>query len=229
VLAVCGGALRKYLHDKRELPKDSLLAMAPISVRTQEERGTAGNQVSAMVVPLHSEIGNARERLHAVHEGTQESKALTQAIGARLLTDYSQFIPSALAGLAARLYSQFGLANRVNPFFNTVVTNVPGPQQPLYFCGAKLVTTYGMGPIGDGLGLIHPVFSYCGQLTVSVTACRKLMPDPAFYAQCLQDSFDELKAATLGKSAARKHQGARRGTAKRAREEKTPKARRGRR
>jgi diacylglycerol O-acyltransferase len=217
VLAVCGGALRKYLHDKRELPKDSLLAMAPISVRTQEERGTAGNQVSAMVVPLHSEIGNARERLHAVHEGTQESKALTQAIGARLLTDYSQFIPSALAGLAARLYSQFGLANRVNPFFNTVVTNVPGPQQPLYFCGAKLVTTYGMGPIGDGLGLIHPVFSYCGQLTVSVTACRKLMPDPAFYAQCLQDSFDELKAATLGKSAARKHQGARRGTAKRAR------------
>jgi diacylglycerol O-acyltransferase len=200
VLAVCGGALREYLRDKNELPHQSLLAMAPISVRTETQRGTAGNQVSAMVVPLHTDIGNPLERLSAVHEGAAQSKALTQAVGARLLTDYSQFIPSSVAGLAARLYSRFGLANRTNPFFNTVVTNVPGPQQPLYFCGARLVTTYGMGPIGDGLGLIHPVFSYCGQITIAATSCRKLMPDPAFYSKCLQDSFDELKAATLGDS-----------------------------
>jgi hypothetical protein len=154
-----------------------------------------------MVVPLHTEIGDPLERLKAVHEGTLQSKALSQAVGARLLTDYSQFIPSALSGLAARLYTRFGLANSVNPFFNTVVTNVPGPQQPLYFSGARLVTSFGMGPIGDGLGLIHPVFSYCGQITISATSCRKLMPDPAFYAQCLQDSFDELTAATVGKGA----------------------------
>jgi hypothetical protein len=155
-------------------------------------------------VPLHTEIGNPLERLHAVHEGTVQSKALTKAVGARLMTDYSQFIPSSVAGLAARLYTRFGLANSVNPFFNTVVTNVPGPQQPLYFCGARLVTMYGMGPIGDGLGLIHPVFSYCGQITVGATSCRKQMPDPAFYSQCLQDSFDELKGASGGKSAVRK-------------------------
>jgi WS/DGAT/MGAT family acyltransferase len=204
VLAICGGALRKYLKDKRELPRESLLAMAPISVRTEAQRGTGGNQVSAMVVPLHTEIGNPLERLEAVHQGALQSKALTQAVGARLLTDYSQFVPSALSGLAARLYTRFNLANRVNPFFNTVVTNVPGPQQPLYFCGARMVTTYGMGPIGDGLGLIHPVFSYCGQITVAATSCRKLMPDPGFYAKCIQGSFDELKAATAGKSEARK-------------------------
>jgi WS/DGAT/MGAT family acyltransferase len=201
VLAICGGALRKYLQDKRELPKHSLLAMAPISVRSETQRGTAGNQVSAMVVPLHTEIGDPLERLNAVHQGTLQSKALSQAVGARLLTDYSQFIPSTLSGLAARLYTRFGLANRVNPFFNTVVTNVPGPQQPLYFSGARLVTSFGMGPIGDGLGLIHPVFSYCGQITISATSCRKQMPDPAFYAKCLQDSFDELTAATVGTSA----------------------------
>lgn len=204
VLAICGGSLRKYLQDKRELPEESLLAMAPISVRTEAQRGTAGNQVSAMVVPLHTEIGDPLERLQAVHEGAVQSKALTRAVGARLLTDYAQFVPSALAGLAARLYTRLNLANRVNPFFNTVVTNVPGPQQPLYFSGARMVTTYGMGPIGDGLGLIHPVFSYCGQITVSLTSCRKLMPDPAFYAECVQDSFDELKAATVGKSEVRK-------------------------
>jgi diacylglycerol O-acyltransferase / wax synthase len=203
VLAICGGSLRKYLKDKRELPKESLLAMAPISVRTEAQRGTGGNQVSAMVVPLHTEIGDPLERLEAVHEGALQSKALTKAVGARLLTDYGQFVPSALSGLAARLYTRLNLANRVNPFFNTVVTNVPGPQQPLYFCGARLVTTYGMGPIGDGLGLIHPVFSYCGQITVAATSCRKLMPDPAFYAKCIQDSFDELKAATVGKTKAR--------------------------
>jgi diacylglycerol O-acyltransferase / wax synthase len=200
VLAICGGSLREYLLSKRELPRESLLAMAPISVRTMAQRGTGGNQVSAMVVPLHTEIGDPLERLNAVHEGAVQSKALTQAVGARMLTDYGQFVPSALAGLAARMYTRLNLANRVNPFFNTVVTNVPGPQKPLYFCGARMVTTYGMGPIGDGLGLIHPVFSYCGQITIAATSCRKQMPDPAFYAQCLQNSFDEMKAATLGGS-----------------------------
>jgi len=204
ILSVCGGAMRRYLSDKRELPKESLLAMAPISVRAETERGTAGNQVSAMVVPIHTEIGNALERLQAVHEGTMQSKALTKAVGARLMTDYSQFIPSSLAGLAARLYTRFGLANSVNPFFNTVISNVPGPQDFLYFCGARLVTMYGMGPIGDGMGLIQGVFSYCGQITVTATSCRKQMPDPAFYSQCLQDSFDELKSAAAGKSAVRK-------------------------
>ncbi len=222
VLAVCGGALRRYLSAKRELPKESLLAMAPISVRTEAERGTAGNQVSAMVVPLHTEIGDPLERLRAVHEGTVRSKALTKAVGARLMTDYGQFIPSSVAGLAARLYTRFGLANSVNPFFNTVVTNVPGPQQPLYFCGARLVTMYGMGPIGDGLGLIHPVFSYCGQITVGATSCRKQMPDPAFYSQCLQDSFDELKGAAAGKSAGRKPRAVRRAPADGAGQESAP-------
>jgi diacylglycerol O-acyltransferase / wax synthase len=204
VLAVCGGSLREYLKSKKELPRESLLAMAPISVRTKEQRGTGGNQVSAMVVPLHTEIGDPVERLNAVHEGAVQSKALTQAVGARLLTDYGQFIPSSLAGLAARLYSRFSLANSANPFFNTVVTNVPGPQKPLYFCGSRLLTLFGMGPIGDGLGLIHPVFSYCGQITIAATSCRKLMPDPGFYAKCLQDSFDEMKAATLGGGKLRK-------------------------
>jgi diacylglycerol O-acyltransferase / wax synthase len=222
VLAICGGALRKYLSDKGELPKDSLLAMAPISVRTEAERGTAGNQVSAMVVPLHSEIGDPMERLHAVHEGAVQSKALSKAVGARLMTDYSQFIPSSVAGLAARLYTRFGLANSVNPFFNTVVSNVPGPQQPLYFCGARLVTMYGMGPIGDGMGLIQGVFSYCGQITIAATSCRKQMPDPAFYSRCLQDSFDELKGAALGKSAVRKPRLARPAEAERGRQENVP-------
>ena len=198
VITICGGALRRYLETHGELPKESLWAMTPISVRSDDEKGTAGNQVSATTMSVCSDIADPAERLATVTEGSQRSKALTKAIGARLLTDYTQFIPGALAGLAARAYSRFGVANRIDPFFNTVITNVPGPQEDLYWNRARLVATYGLGPVMDGLGIIHAIFSYCGELTITATSCRELMPDPQFYAECLQSSFDDLKAATLG-------------------------------
>lgn len=196
VLTVVGGAMRAYLHSKGELPGDSLIAMAPISVRTEGESGSAGNQVATMNVPLRTDIGDPLARLAAVYDGTVRSKALTNAVGARLLSEYSSLLPNGLAGLGARLYTRLGMANRTNPVFNTVVTNVPGPQIPLYSAGARLVRLYGMGPVFDGMGIIHPVFSYCGQLTISVTSCREMLPDAPFYAECLQSSFDELVKAT---------------------------------
>ncbi|MAE93893.1 MAG: wax ester/triacylglycerol synthase family O-acyltransferase [Deltaproteobacteria bacterium] len=195
ILTVCSGALRKYLEFHRELPRESLVAMAPISVRTEEEAGTAGNRVSAMSVTLHTEIADPLERLAVVHRGTQESKATAEAMGARSMTDISQVLPGSLSGLAARLYTRLGLANRVKPFLNTVITNVPGPQVPLYFTGAKALGLYGCGPVLDGMGLIHAVFSYSGRISVTVTSCRDQMPDPGFYADCLQASFDELQEA----------------------------------
>lgn len=195
VLTVCAGALRKYLERHGELPGESLVAMAPISVRSEEERGSAGNQVSAMLVTLFTQIADPLERLEKVQRGTQSSKATANALGARTMTDISQVVPGTLSGLAARLYTRLGLANRVAPFLNTVITNVPGPQIDLYFSGARMVALYGMGPVMDGMGLIHPVFSFSGRISISVTSCRALMPDPGFYAECLQASFDELLAA----------------------------------
>jgi WS/DGAT/MGAT family acyltransferase len=195
ILTVCSGALRRYLDHHGELPEDSLVAMAPISVRSEQERGSAGNQISAMSVTLYTQIADPLERLERVHHGTQSSKATANALGARTMTDITQVLPGTLSGLAARLYSRLGLANRVKPFLNTVITNVPGPQVPLYFTGAKMVGLYGMGPVMDGMGLIHPVFSFSGRISVSVTACRDQMPDPGFYAECLQASFDELLGA----------------------------------
>jgi len=199
ILAIVGGAMNKYLKSKNELPKDSLIAMAPISVRTKDQQKTAGNQVSAMSVAIRSDIDDPLERLVAVFESTTDSKEMTNAIGASTMTDYSQFIPSTVAGLAARLYTNLGLANRITPIFNTVITNIPGPQVPLYMTGARLVTQYGLGPILDGMGIIHPIFSYCGEITISFTSCREMIPDPAFYAECIQESFDEMLAATKGK------------------------------
>jgi diacylglycerol O-acyltransferase len=123
---------------------------------------------------------------------------MTNAVGAKLMTDYSQFIPSTTASLAARMYTNLGMANRTNPVFNCVITNVPGPQVPLYCAGAKMVAQYGLGPVFDGVGLIFPVVSYCGRLTISATSSREMLPDPEFFASCLQQSYDQLKAATLG-------------------------------
>jgi WS/DGAT/MGAT family acyltransferase len=197
VLAICSGALREYLEQHGELPEQSLSAMAPISVRGEAERGTGGNILSLMSVKLHSDVAAPLERLRRIHATTKASKATSAAVGARTMTDMSQFMPGMLAGLAARAYTRLGLANRIRPFLNTVITNVPGPQVPLYFTGAKMVSLFGMGPLMDGMGLIHPVFSYAGRISISVTACRDQMPDPAFYAECLQDAFDALQRAAL--------------------------------
>ena len=199
VLSVCGGALRAYLSSKNELPQDSLVAMAPISVRSTDQRGAMGNQVAAMNVAIGTHIADPIERLNAVHADAMASKEMTQAVGAKLMTDYSQFIPSTTAALAARLYTNLGMANRTNPAFNCVITNVPGPQVPLFCAGAKMVAQYGLGPVFDGMGLIFPVVSYCGRITISATSCREMLPDPEFFAQCIQQSYDDLKAATLGK------------------------------
>lgn len=197
VLTICSGALRAYLEDKNELPRDSLVAMAPISVRSDDESGSAGNRISAMSVTLYTNIADPVERLEKVHHGTRDSKAVAEAMGAQTMTDITQVLPGTFSGLAARLYTRLGLANRVTPFLNTVITNVPGPQFPLYFTGARMVALHGMGPVMDGMGIIHPVFSYSGRISIAVTACRDMLPDPGFYADCIQNSFDELlEAAT---------------------------------
>ena len=165
-LSICGGGLRKYLLDKNELPDDSLVAMAPINIRTKDKLGTAGNQVSQMTVRVCSDIEDPLERLKAVHAGTANAKELTHAVGAKSMTDYAQFMPSTLTAGAARLSSRLGLANRVKPAYNCVITNVPGPQIPLYFTGAKLLASYGLGPAIDGMGLFHCIYSYAGRFNV---------------------------------------------------------------
>ena len=195
VLATVGGALRRYLREKGELPAQAMVAMAPISVRSDDQRTAAGNQVSGMTVTLGTDIDDPLRRLEAIRESTHQQKAFTSALGAQTLSEYSQFLPGGLAALASRTASQFEMANRNNPVMNTVVTNVPGPQVPLYFSGARLVNLIGLGPCTDGMGLIHPVTSYCGLLTIAFTSDREMLPDPAFYAECIRASYDELIGA----------------------------------
>jgi diacylglycerol O-acyltransferase / wax synthase len=201
VLTIVGGALRTYLQGKDELPRETLTAMAPISVRGAGEKAALGNLVSAMVVGLGTQIEDSLERLRFVHDEAVNSKALTNAVGARNLSEYSQLIPSGLAGLAARLYTRVGAANAHAPVYTCVVTNVPGSRVPLYFCGARMVAMYGTGPVFDGMGLIHPVYSYGPTIAISFTCDRDMMPDPATYAAALRASFDALRSRVAQQSA----------------------------
>lgn len=195
-LTVVGGAMRKYLLAHNDLPKKTLTAMAPISVRSAGEKGDMGNQVAAMIAPLGTHIADPLERLAYVQAQTTNSKAVTDAVGARNMTEMSKVSPALFMALGAQLFTRLGLANRgVGPPFSTVVTNVPGPPVPIYSSGARLESMMGLLCLNDGLGLGHVVQSYCAEATIAFTACRKLMPDPEFYAQCIEDSFTELRDA----------------------------------
>jgi diacylglycerol O-acyltransferase / wax synthase len=192
--------MRAYLAEKGELPGETLAAMAPISVRSENEKNTMGNQVSAMRAPLGTHIEDPGERLAFVRDETRKSKAMTNALGARQMAEMSKLSPALHMGIGARLYSQFGLANRIRPMFNTVVTNVPGPPVPIYSTGARLVNVFGNICLLDGVALGHVVQSYVDKITVTATACRDAMPDPARYAGALQDSF-EAHLAAIGREA----------------------------
>ncbi|MDB5696745.1 MAG: wax ester/triacylglycerol synthase family O-acyltransferase [Sphingomonas bacterium] len=206
VLSIVGGALRSYLNATGDLPKDTLTAMAPISVRGEGEKAALGNLVSAMVVGLGTQVEDPLERLRFVHAEAVNSKAMTNAVGARTLADYSQLMPAALSGIAARLYTRVGAANAHAPIYNCVVTNVPGSRVPMYFAGARMVAMYGTAPVFDSMGLIFPVYSYGPTIAISFTADRDMLPDPDRLADALGSSFQSLKSAAL------QHRGERSGT-----------------
>ncbi|HTN79698.1 MAG TPA: wax ester/triacylglycerol synthase family O-acyltransferase [Acidimicrobiales bacterium] len=194
VLTVYGGGLRSYLAAKGELPDTSLVAMCPISLRSAEQAKAGGNSVSAMVVPLGTQIADPLERLKFVQSSSHASKAFAEASDARSLSEMSQFIPGGLIGIGMRFSSRFV---RLAPAMaNTTCTNVPGAREPIYFAGAKCVSSWGAGPVVDGMGLINVITSYCDDLVLAFTACREMIPDPAFYRECLAEAWAELEEAT---------------------------------
>lgn len=194
-IAIIGGALNKYLSAKGDLPKSTMTAMAPISVRSKDEKGAMGNQVAAMIAPLGTHIADPKERLEYVYNQTSNSKAMTNAIGARRMTEVSKVNPLLYMALGAQLFSRVSIAHKFAMPFNTVVTNVPGPPVHIYSAGARLESmALSLICLTDGLGLAHVVQSYVDEAYISFTACRDIMPDPEFYSQCIQDSFDEMLA-----------------------------------
>ncbi len=199
VLAICAGALRRYLVDRGALPLKPLVAMVPVSTRQEDQRGTMGNMVSAMMIELGTDIEDPVERLNAIKSHAKSGKAVEKAGAARAMSDIAEFIPFGLANRMTRLYSRFKVSELHNPFFNLVITNVPGPQIDLYMAGHKLLATMGMAPVMDGMGLLIAVLSYNGVLSISPTSSPAVMPDLDKFARYLRESANELEAAVVPK------------------------------
>ena len=193
LLGICAGALRKYLNDKGKLPSKSLVAMIPVSTRTEGESNQQDNQISSMLVQIGTNIEDPIERLEMINEHTTRAKTYQKALGAKTLANMAETVPFGIANQAARLYSRYNLADLHNPLFNATITNVPGPQFPLYLNGHKLLSVMGMAPIIDGMGLIITIFSYNGLVTISPTSDAKSMPDIDLFSRYIRESANYLE------------------------------------
>jgi diacylglycerol O-acyltransferase / wax synthase len=193
VLGLCAGALRRYLDAQDESPEGALVAMVPMSVRTDDEKGTHGNKVSSMLCTLATDVDDPIERIHRIHECMAMAKDQQNAIGADTLQNWVEFAAPAVAGQAARLYSRMKIADRHRPLFNVTISNVPGPPFPLYIAGARMIATYPIGPIMDGGAINMTVMSYMDSLDFGLHVCPDLVPDPWILADGLHDALEELK------------------------------------
>jgi WS/DGAT/MGAT family acyltransferase len=191
VLAIAAGAIREFLITNRDFPVDDLdyRIMAPVSVRSADQRGQLGNQVAMWLVSLPLEEPDPVERLRRIQQETRTLKETDHALGASSLVQLSAGAPSTLVSMGARL-----AAGNIRPF-NMTVTNVPGPQFPLYLLGSRLLVQVPLVPLWAQHGLGLAQFSYNGSLTWGLNADRDLVPDIRSFGEAIQSSLDSLIAA----------------------------------
>jgi len=186
VLAGIGGGLARLLEHRGELRDDLVLKVfCPVSVRDETQRMQLGNRISAMFVPLPVGDPDPARRLRAVQQATADLKEREQAVAAATLLDLTQYAVPTLLGVAARLLHH-------QPLTNLIVTNIPGPQVPLYCLGARMIEAYPMVPLSRNLNLGVAILSYCGSLSIGLLADRDRWDDLDVLAAGIDDSFAEL-------------------------------------
>jgi diacylglycerol O-acyltransferase / wax synthase len=193
VLATVAGALRGWLLFRGEsvTPSTTVRAMVPVSVRSDSESGTLGNRISALFVDLPVGEPDPVMRLAQVSYAMRGHKESGQSVGADALVALSGFAPPTLHALGARAAN--GLTRRL---FNLVVTNVPGPQFPLYAAGARLLEIFPIVPLAEGQAVTIGLTSYDGGVYYGLNADREAMPDVDVLAALLEESLAELLAAS---------------------------------
>jgi WS/DGAT/MGAT family acyltransferase len=195
VVSMCAGVVRRWLVEHSELPAEPLVAQIPVSVRTNEQAGTYGNRIMLMAAPLFTNVDDPVERLMLTHAAMGDMKQRHKALPAELLQDANHFIPPAVFSRAARATFRLATSSPGRPTWNLVISNVPGPQFPLYMAGAELQANYPVSVITDGMGLNITVMSYRGRMDFGIVADRDQMSD----VQCLIDWLgDELEALKPG-------------------------------
>jgi WS/DGAT/MGAT family acyltransferase len=193
ILAAVAGALGRYMRSRGHSTDElELRAMVPVSVRTAEERGALGNRVTTMMAPLPVWSEDPEQRLEIVRKSMGDLKQSKQAMGATVLTQLADFAPPTVAGQAARLQSR-------QRFFNLVVTNIPGPQFPLYLMGRRMERVFPMVPLAKNQGVCIGIMSYDGQVNFGLIGDYDGMPDLDDLARDLEDSISELIEASGGR------------------------------
>ena len=191
VLATCAGALRRYLIEKHALPKEPLVAFVPVSLR-EPGNTDSNNQVSGMLCSLATDIRDPLERLRTIQESSRQAKDLSGRVRDATPRDFSIFGAPFVMHEAMELYGRSHLADRLPPPANVVISNVPGPQTPLYVAGARVLTLYPVSIPAHGMAVNLTVQSYCGSLDYGLTACRRTVPDLRKLAGYLDESLQEL-------------------------------------
>ena len=182
---VAGGLRRLFIHRADDTEDLQLRVLCPVSVRSEDQRGSLGNKVSAMFVNLPVDNRPALERLHAISAQTADLKERRQAVGAEMLLGMTEYVAPTLMSLAARVVHR-------QPFFNLIVTNVPGPQQPLYMMGARLLEVFPIVPLTRNLSVVVGILSYDGTLHFGLWGDRDACSDIEVLASGIEDAFTEL-------------------------------------
>jgi WS/DGAT/MGAT family acyltransferase len=196
VVSLCATAVREWLLERDELPDEPLVSMIPVSVRGAHEVGTFGNRVSMMIVPIPTNVADTRERLMKTHEYLKGAKERHRAVPANLLTDATAFIPPAVAAMAAR--TTLDIMGRMRPPLNLVISNVPGPREPLYCAGARLEAHYPVSVIADGVGLNITAMSYRDHIDFGIVADRDMIGDAWPLMEALKRACSELEEEVCG-------------------------------
>ena len=193
VLAICGGALRRFLLERDALPAESLTAGIPVSVRPQDDEGT-GNAITFIIATLGTDLEDGVERLQAIRRSVKHAKAHVQAMPRQAMLQYTMLLmaPTILTLLT-------GIGGRTRPMFNITISNVPGPDKPLYFRGARLEAIYPASIVTHGQALNITCESYAGFMDFGFTGCHSSVPSLQKLAVYSAEALDELEAAILPK------------------------------
>ena len=199
IVSICAGAVRRWMIEHDELLDEPLVTQIPVSVRTDDQVGTYGNRIQLMSAPLYTKIADPVDRLLRTHDALGDMKARHRALPAELLQDANEFIPPAVFARAARVTFALSTSRAGRPAWNLVISNVPGPQFPLYLAGAELKANYPVSVITDGMGLNITVMSYRGHLDFGIVADREQMPDVARLMDWLGEELAALEPSGRAK------------------------------
>jgi WS/DGAT/MGAT family acyltransferase len=192
VMALCTSALRRWLIDHDALPVRPLVAAVPVSTRGLDD-GTHGNQISAMFTPVPTHLADPRDRVAAIQNTMDTAKQRHVATPDQWLAELTAIVPPAFGSLAAR--ALYRLAPAALPPINLIISNVPGPQFPLYLCGAEVLGYFPISVISDVSGGLNiTVFSYNGSVDIGIVACRDMVPDVWKIVGYMREALEELKA-----------------------------------